>query len=184
MLPFKLQINSNMLSLWNVSSCTAEQLLSLWELSLLSIYLSLHLFLSAETLDRLSECQTDRIDTKHVSGRSLLSDCVVRHYIKNLIHGNDGQSDCYISIPGPHNIHYILSLCYLFSCNMFQKCNYVDVTQFDHRPIQEIENYCQFRNKKALLNIISVCCLCVYLQRTIFSALDIWLSIYNWSPEF
>lgn len=38
------------------------------------------------------KCQTDRINTKCVSGRSLLSECVVRLYIKNLTQWNERQS--------------------------------------------------------------------------------------------
>lgn len=49
--PFQLEINSNMLLFRDVSSSTAEQLLSLWALSLLALYLSSVSFsLSAETL--------------------------------------------------------------------------------------------------------------------------------------
>lgn len=98
-----------MFSLRNVSSCTAEQLLTLWELSLLlSIFVppsrSLRP-LSSETLDRpiRNVRRTESIQSMSAAGPH--SECVVRLYIKGLIQWNDGQCRTAISqlLGGPRD---------------------------------------------------------------------------------
>lgn len=123
-----------MLSLWNVSSCTAEQLLSVWEISLLSIqYICPSL--PAETLDRaiwMSDRQ-NRYKTYQRQVSTLWLCCQTLYkesdslewWAVRLLYLNSWTPQYTLYFAMHRESHW-------FSCNMFQKCNY-DATIFNHR---------------------------------------------------
>lgn len=131
MLPFKLEINSNMLSFRDVSSSTAEQLLSLWELSLLSLYIcpSISFSPSAETLYR-AIWMSDRQNRYKTCQRqvSTLWVCCQTLYKESDSVEQWAESDRCISTPGPHEMKYLHS----DNSEPEWKSDYVIIIMFQH----------------------------------------------------